>query len=146
MHHSFYWLAFSLFLCYTSYINMDPLKSCLLLVLSMAVMLPVLGITSHAWYAYFVCMLFLSGIFVIMVYFSSLCNYLHVSHNMGLLALALLLISLTVIYNYNWCLMNLSTFYYSVYFNWMLFIIVVMLIFMNIINLLITGKGALRKF
>nr|YP_009186355.1 NADH dehydrogenase subunit 6 [Strongyloides papillosus]BAT21183.1 NADH dehydrogenase subunit 6 [Strongyloides papillosus] len=146
MHHSIYWLSFSLFLCYLSYINIDPLKSGLLLVLSMGVVMPLLGIASYNWYAYFVCMLFLSGVFVILIYYSSLCNYLHVSHSFGGLVLFFLLIFSTAVYNYNWCLMALNSFYYSSYFGWMVFIVMVLLLFMNIVSLLITGKGALRSF
>nr|YP_010487906.1 NADH dehydrogenase subunit 6 [Strongyloides vituli]UWI71774.1 NADH dehydrogenase subunit 6 [Strongyloides vituli] len=146
MHHMWYWLVISVFVCGMSYFNVDPLKSSLLLVLSMISMLPVLSFSMHTWYSYFVCMLFLSGIFVIMVYFSSLCNYLYVSPGFGKVVFVFILCCITCYMNYDFSIMMLNSLYYNVYFTWFVFIVSVLIIFMNMISLILNFKGALRMF
>lgn len=64
-------LLFSLF----CYLNIDPIKSCLFLILSLLRISFFLSFGLEVWYSYFVCIVFLSGIFVILVYFSSLSKY-----------------------------------------------------------------------
>src|SRR5690606_23092515 len=57
------------------YLNIDPIKSCLYLVFSLIFISPLVSFGFQVWYSYFICLIFLSGIFVILVYFSSLSKY-----------------------------------------------------------------------
>nr|YP_009176854.1 NADH dehydrogenase subunit 6 [Strongyloides venezuelensis]BAT21225.1 NADH dehydrogenase subunit 6 [Strongyloides venezuelensis] len=141
-----YWLFLSLFICSLSYYNMDPLKSCLLLVLSLLVVLPVISYSNYLWYSYFVCMLFLSGIFVVMVYFSSLCNYFFGVSKYGLFILFFVLFGLNFYMSYDYHMFLLNSFYYSVYFGWFVFIIFCLLFFLSVVSYILDVKGALRKF
>nr|YP_009178988.1 NADH dehydrogenase subunit 6 [Passalurus ambiguus]ALJ93252.1 NADH dehydrogenase subunit 6 [Passalurus ambiguus] len=68
-------LFFSIVMCVFFYYNLDPMKCSFFLVLSLLFISPVMSFGVHVWYSYFVCMIFLSGVFVILVYFSSLSSF-----------------------------------------------------------------------
>ena len=61
-----------MFFSLLSFLSFDPIKSCLYLVLSVLVLSSFFRGSLNLWFSYFVRMLFLSGIFVILVYFSRL--------------------------------------------------------------------------
>ena len=65
---------FCLFFCFLSYFNIDPLKSRFFLIISLLLLSPYISNSVRQLFCYFICLLFLSGIFVIIVYFSSLSN------------------------------------------------------------------------
>lgn len=72
----FYFFVFaSLIFCFLCYLNIDPIKSCLFLVLSLLRVSPFISFGGQTWFCYFICMIFLSGIFVILVYFTRLSKY-----------------------------------------------------------------------
>lgn len=64
-----------MFFCYLSYLNVDPIKRCLFLVLSLLVSAPFISLGGQVWFRYYVCIIFLRGIFVILVYFTRMSKY-----------------------------------------------------------------------
>nr|BAV82615.1 NADH dehydrogenase subunit 6 [Ancylostoma ceylanicum] len=128
-----------------SYMNMDPMKSSFFLILSMLMCMPMLSFSGYVWFSYFICLLFLSGIFVILVYFSSLSKINMVKSYMVIFSLlfSLLVVSL----NYNVVLYNvsLSVFYYKIFWMMILFILLILLFFMNFTSFFLNFSGALRK-
>lgn len=55
----------------------SPLRSVIFLILSLVTVTPILSRVSHVWYVYLTLILFLGGIFVLVLYFSRLCTYLY---------------------------------------------------------------------
>nr|YP_003433895.2 NADH dehydrogenase subunit 6 [Strongylus vulgaris]ACX85169.2 NADH dehydrogenase subunit 6 [Strongylus vulgaris]BAV82831.1 NADH dehydrogenase subunit 6 [Strongylus vulgaris] len=128
-----------------SYMNMDPMKSSFFLILSMLVCMPMLSFSGYIWFSYFVCLLFLSGIFVILVYFSSLSKINLVKSYLVILSLFLSLFVVgfsfsNVIHN-----VSLNVFYYSIFWVMIVFILLILLFFMNFTSFFLNFSGALRK-
>nr|AJW75159.1 NADH dehydrogenase subunit 6 [Oscheius chongmingensis] len=128
-----------------SYINIDPMKSSFFLIFSLLFSMPLMSISMHIWFSYFVCLLFLSGIFVILVYFSSLSKInLNKSH-LVLLCLLISFMFLGMNYIFNSEYLGLSGFYYSIYWYIFAFILSILIFFMNFSSYYLNFSGALRK-
>nr|YP_008145676.1 NADH dehydrogenase subunit 6 [Ascaridia columbae]AGI96029.1 NADH dehydrogenase subunit 6 [Ascaridia columbae] len=131
--------------CVASYLNISPMKSSLLLIFTMLMFAPLFSYFMVSWYSYFVCLLFLSGVFVILVYFSGFSKISESSVKGGLfLYLLTLFLFVSSSYFYSSCL-NMNNFYYDV--NWILFFCLVsfLLFFMNFVSYFLGFVGALRK-
>lgn len=132
-------LIFSLF----CYLSIDPIKSCLYLVLGLLTISPLLSLGLQIWFSYFVCLIFLRGIFVILVYFSSLSKYNFYKFSISFLIFAgLIFVPFFFFYgqsNYLYSLYFLNFFYLFFY------IIIILLLFINFTRYFLNFSGALRK-
>nr|YP_009391053.1 NADH dehydrogenase subunit 6 [Caenorhabditis nouraguensis]ARV88318.1 NADH dehydrogenase subunit 6 [Caenorhabditis nouraguensis] len=128
-----------------SYINIDPMKSSFFLIFSLLFSMPIISMSMHIWFSYFICLLFLSGIFVILVYFSSLSKINVVKSYLSLLVLFLSILYFSPSSLYFSSYLGLSCFYYSIYWFIFLFILVCLLFFMNFSSYFLNFSGALRK-
>nr|YP_010519768.1 NADH dehydrogenase subunit 6 [Macroponema beveridgei]UXP34545.1 NADH dehydrogenase subunit 6 [Macroponema beveridgei] len=128
-----------------SYMSMDPMKSSFFMILSMLMCMPILSFSGYIWFSYFVCLLFLSGIFVILVYFSSLSKINLVKSYMVVFSFLLSLLILSVAYNNVLYNVSLSVFYYSVFWLVIVYILLILLFFMNFTSFFLNFSGALRK-
>nr|UXK95602.1 NADH dehydrogenase subunit 6 [Macropostrongyloides dissimilis] len=128
-----------------SYLSMDPMKSSFFMILSMLMCMPMLSFSGYIWFSYFVCLLFLSGIFVILVYFSSLSKINLVKSYLVFLSLLLSLLILSVSYNNVLYSVSLGVFYYSIYWVLVSYILMILLFFMNFTSFFLNFSGALRK-
>nr|UDL72563.1 NADH dehydrogenase subunit 6 [Phascolostrongylus turleyi] len=128
-----------------SYMNMDPMKSSFFMILSMLMCMPLLSFSGYVWFSYFVCLLFLSGIFVILVYFSSLSKINLVKSYLVLLSFFLSFFVLSVVYNNILYNMSLNVFYYAIFWVVIIYILLVLLFFMNFTSFFLNFSGALRK-
>nr|UGK72393.1 NADH dehydrogenase subunit 6 [Caenorhabditis tribulationis] len=128
-----------------SYVNIDPMKSSYFLIFSLLFSMPIISMSVHIWFSYFICLLFLSGIFVILVYFSSLSKINVVKSYMSLflLLISIMYFSPTSLVYTNY--LGLSGFYYSIYWFVFMFILVCLLFFMNFSSYFLNFSGALRK-
>nr|YP_007183105.1 NADH dehydrogenase subunit 6 [Bunostomum trigonocephalum]AEX98039.1 NADH dehydrogenase subunit 6 [Bunostomum trigonocephalum]AGV02086.1 NADH dehydrogenase subunits 6 [Bunostomum trigonocephalum] len=128
-----------------SYLNLDPMKSSFFLILGMLMCMPLLSFSGYIWFSYFICLLFLSGIFVILVYFSSLSKFSLVKGY--LVMLVLVLTTLVLGLNFSMVLYNvsLSVFYYSIFWLLVMYILFILLFFMNFTSFFLNFSGALRK-
>nr|YP_009019470.1 NADH dehydrogenase subunit 6 [Chabertia erschowi]AHA52600.1 NADH dehydrogenase subunit 6 [Chabertia erschowi] len=140
-----FFLGFSLLSGVISYLNMDPMKSSFFLILSMLMCMPMLSFSGYVWFSYFICLLFLSGIFVILVYFSSLSKINLVKSYLVFLSFLLSLLILSVSYNNVVFSLGLSVLYYSVFWIILMYILIVLLLFMNFTSFFLNFSGALRK-
>nr|AEK49080.1 NADH dehydrogenase subunit 6 [Contracaecum osculatum A sensu Nascetti et al. (1993)]AEK49081.1 NADH dehydrogenase subunit 6 [Contracaecum osculatum A sensu Nascetti et al. (1993)]AEK49082.1 NADH dehydrogenase subunit 6 [Contracaecum osculatum A sensu Nascetti et al. (1993)]AEK49083.1 NADH dehydrogenase subunit 6 [Contracaecum osculatum A sensu Nascetti et al. (1993)]AEK49084.1 NADH dehydrogenase subunit 6 [Contracaecum osculatum A sensu Nascetti et al. (1993)] len=131
--------------CVMSYINLDPMKSCFFLIFSLLMIMPLISFFLHVWFSYFICLLFLSGIFVILVYFSSLSkvNYSNTPFYLigGLLSVFVFYPFFYGIFNY----VSISNFYYDVYWSVFIWVILILIFFMNFTSYYLNFSGALRK-
>nr|ARV88270.1 NADH dehydrogenase subunit 6 [Caenorhabditis sp.] len=139
-----FFFIFSLVSCMLSYISIDPMKSSFFLILSLLFTMPILSFGMHIWFSYFVCLLFLSGIFVILVYFSSISKINLMNSKMSFL-LVLLLVLFLPEYLFDSIFLGLNSFYYSVFWFMFIYIIFCLLIFMNFTSYYLNFSGALRK-
>lgn len=135
----FFSLIFSLF----CYLNIDPMKRCLFLILSLLSLSPFLSFGNEIWFSYFVCIVFLSGIFVILVYFSSLSKYNFFVFSFRIFIFFGLFFFPLFIYNsFNLKLFRLYYLNYIFYFYWVVFSL---FIFINFTSYFLNFSGALRK-
>nr|YP_009092000.1 NADH dehydrogenase subunit 6 [Uncinaria sanguinis]AHI51920.1 NADH dehydrogenase subunit 6 [Uncinaria sanguinis] len=140
-----FFLIFSLFGGVMSYLNVDPMKSSFFLILSMLMCMPMFSFSGLVWFSYFICMLFLSGIFVILVYFSSLSSIKVVKGYMVLLSLVLSLFVISMNFVMLLTNLNISVFYYSLFWLVIMFVLMILLFFMNFTSFFLNFSGALRK-
>nr|AGI96041.1 NADH dehydrogenase subunit 6 [Ascaridia sp. GHL-2013] len=131
--------------CVGSYLNMNPMKSSLLLVLTMLLFAPLFSLFVVSWYSYFICLLFLSGVFVILVYFSGFSGFISSSVSGGLY-LYVVVVFLFVVggFFYSSCL-DMNNFYYDVSWFFFLCLVAFLLFFMNFVSYFLSFVGALRK-
>lgn len=135
---------FSIICGVLSYINIDPIKRSFFLIFSLLLSIPIISVSIHTWFSYFVCLLFLSGIFVILVYFSSLSKVNLTKRYIPLLCLILSLIFFPILL-IKGDFLNLNVFYYSIYWTLFIFILLVLILFINFSSYYLNFSGALRK-
>lgn len=140
----FFVLCFALF----SFLSFDPIKSCLSLVVSVLFLSFVFRLSQSLWFSYFVCMLFLRGIFVILVYFSSLSKFFYFEYSSFSLFCALgFSLWFFVFYFYCFCVLEgLSVFYFSFFWFYFLYLVLFVLFFLFFISYFLNFSGALRGF
>lgn len=134
------------FLCgVISYINIDPIKSSFFLIFSLLFRMPLMSFSLHIWFSYFVCLLFLSGIFVILVYFSRLSKINLNKSFLYLFCFVLRIFYLSLDYLFNFSFLSLRGFYYRIYWFVFVFILGILIFFMNFSSYYLNFSGGLRK-
>nr|YP_001700365.1 NADH dehydrogenase subunit 6 [Haemonchus contortus]ABY64772.1 NADH dehydrogenase subunit 6 [Haemonchus contortus] len=132
-----------------SYLSVDPMKSSFFLILTLLLSMPVLSFSGNVWFVYFVCLLFLSGIFVILVYFSSLSSVKYKKmYFVNLLGFMLLMIGVMMVMlkkDLDQSMVGMNEFYYNVYWLMLIFILLTLLLFMSFVSYYLNFSGALRK-
>nr|YP_010620900.1 NADH dehydrogenase subunit 6 [Toxocara vitulorum]WAX39114.1 NADH dehydrogenase subunit 6 [Toxocara vitulorum] len=140
-----YFFLFAVFSCVLSYINLDPMKSCFFLIFSLLMVMPLISFFLHIWFSYFICLLFLSGVFVILVYFSSLSKIGSADTPFYVVGGVLTVLLFCPFFCSIFGLVSFSNFYYSVYWGVLAWIILVLVFFMNFTSYFLNFTGALRK-
>ena len=133
----------SLLFCLLCYLNLDPMKRSLYLVLSLLVVSPLVSLGIQVWFSYFLCMLFLRGIFVILVYFSSLSKYNFYKFGLWFF---ILLGGLGFSFSLGFFKgNNLFFIYYSDFLFLILWLVLSLIFFINYSSYFLNFSGALRK-
>nr|ACB06244.1 NADH dehydrogenase subunit 6 [Caenorhabditis briggsae]ACB06256.1 NADH dehydrogenase subunit 6 [Caenorhabditis briggsae]ADB96405.1 NADH dehydrogenase subunit 6 [Caenorhabditis briggsae]ADB96417.1 NADH dehydrogenase subunit 6 [Caenorhabditis briggsae]ADB96428.1 NADH dehydrogenase subunit 6 [Caenorhabditis briggsae] len=140
-----FFFVLAIFSSIISYMNIDPMKSSFFLIFSLLFSMPIISMSMHTWFSYFICLLFLSGIFVILVYFSSLSKINVVKSYMSLFLLFISIIYFSPVSMEYTNYLGLSGFYYSIYWFIFSFILICLLFFMNFSSYFLNFSGALRK-
>lgn len=140
-----FFVFFSVFFCYLSCLILDPIKRALFLVFSLIFFSPVLSFSNFVWFSYFVCLIFLSGVFVIIVYFSSISNFFSFSfsHSLIFFLITGFFFSWILLFYEGFVLLN--SFYYFVFIGFFIWIILNLIFFLNFISYFLSFSGALRK-
>nr|YP_010618323.1 NADH dehydrogenase subunit 6 [Camallanus lacustris]WAX01713.1 NADH dehydrogenase subunit 6 [Camallanus lacustris] len=141
----FFCFFLSVVFCFLSYVSWDPMKSSFYSISSLLGLCPLLSMCGHVWYSYYVCMLFLSGIFVVIVYFSSLCFYVY--------SVAIFFVLFFMLVFFGWdCtlldftdLLGLEFSYWACYLSFMVWLVGLMLVFLGFVNFFLNFCGALRS-
>nr|YP_009352225.1 NADH dehydrogenase subunit 6 [Gnathostoma nipponicum]AQX44513.1 NADH dehydrogenase subunit 6 [Gnathostoma nipponicum] len=142
----FFMIICSVFFGVMCYYMSDPMKSSFFLVLSLLGIVPLISMSYSVWYSYFICLLFLSGIFVILVYFSSLSGVVGFFKPLFFLLVVLsffMLVFYMPFYLGDWVLMNNFYWSFNCYvFFWLVFVLI---FFMNFTSYFVGLSGGLRS-
>ena len=131
--------------CVLRYINVDPIKRCFFLIFSLLIIIPLISFFLHIWFSYFICLLFLRGIFVILVYFSSLSKTGSVNTPFYLVAGLLSVFFFYPFFYRIFSLVSINNFYYRVYWIVFVWVIFILIFFINFTSYFLNFSGALRK-
>lgn len=137
--------AMSVVFCSLCYINIDPIKRRFFLIFSLLASIPIMSFRLHVWYSYFICLLFLRGIFVILVYFSRLSKLNFVKRKIVLVSFIITIFLVSPGFFFVSSNLRLNNFYYNVYLFQIIFIIMILLLFINFSSYFLNFSGALRK-
>nr|AWL21399.1 NADH dehydrogenase subunit 6 [Ruizia karukerae] len=138
-------LSLSIILSIFCYLSLSPFKSSIFLVLTFLMVIPTVGFSSYGWYPYYMALLFVSGIFVFMVYIASMSGLKVKFMLNSWLIIIMILFFYPSIYFVFW-VTGMFTLYYFNYFFVIMYLIVVLLLFMNFLSFMIVNNGALRNF
>ena len=138
-------LFFCLFFGVSSYLNIDPLKRSFFLIFSILTAVFFLANSQFFWYSYFVCLLFLRGVFVIVVYFSRLSKLSFSKFYGGFTVFIISFLFLNFSFLNNRGRVGLSYFYDKSFLFLFCFIILYLLWFLGFRRYLLNFSGALRK-
>lgn len=131
-----------------SFYRYDPMKSCLFLVARVLRLSFVFDYSRRLWFSYFVCMLFLRGIFVILVYFSRMSKFYYFAFSFFELFLVLFVSLLSVVF-FCWRFFvfeGLGVFYCGFYFFHFVFLLFSLVLFLLFVSYFLSFTGALRGF
>nr|YP_009142692.1 NADH dehydrogenase subunit 6 [Oxyuris equi]AKI07545.1 NADH dehydrogenase subunit 6 [Oxyuris equi] len=137
-------MFFSLLLCCLFYYSLDPMKCSFFLVLSLVFMAPGMSQGLYVWYSYYICLIFLSGIFVILVYFSSLSKFSYMKKPWWLIFFFLGFVVGKVFVSDFVLGLGISGIYGSWYLMVMFFLVLVLLFFMNFVSYFMSFGSAMR--
>nr|QXU74738.1 NADH dehydrogenase subunit 6 [Wellcomia compar] len=140
-----YFMFFSVLMCVFFYFSLDPMKCSFFLVLSLFFILPVISFGVYVWYSYYICMIFLSGIFVILVYFSSLSNYVYFNKSFVMIFFFFSFFVGDIFFNNFNYLLNINIIYYVVYFFIFVYIIFLLLFFLGFMSYYLSFGSAMRS-
>lgn len=128
-----------------SYIRIDPIKSRFFLIFSILTGIPFLSFIGQIWFSYFVCLIFLRGIFVILVYFSSLSKIKNLKTPFVFLISLMILLFFFPNIRSNFLGSSLVNFYFDIYWVVFLWIVICLIFFINFARYFLRFSGALRK-
>lgn len=138
----FIFLLLSLLISLFCYLSVDPIKSCLYLVLSLILITPYLSMLNEVWYSYFICIIFLRGIFVILVYFTRISKYIFHKLSFSFLVFFGLFFIPFILFKYS---LTLNYLYYKSFFYLFIFLLINLIYFINFSSYFLNYRGALRK-
>lgn len=134
---------FCVVFCLFSYINIDPLKCSFFLVISLLFFSSYVSFFCCKWFSYFICLLFLRGVFVIIVYFSRVSGVRYRGIPGGFFCFFLSF--LLFFYFFLFSRFNLFNIYCKLY-SFLLFLIFsVLVLFINFISYYLSFCGGMRS-
>nr|UFQ24453.1 NADH dehydrogenase subunit 6 [Pingus sinensis] len=134
---------FTVLMLVMSYLSFDPMKSSFFLVFSLVCLAPIISLMSGVWYAYYISLLFLSGVFVLLVYFSSISkfSFLEIPY-WWLVGLMGFLVYLGF---FMWLVLEDLLICMGYIFWFFLLIFFVLILFLNFVSYYVYTSGGLRK-
>lgn len=143
-------LGMSLSLSVLRFVRADPMKRALFLVGSLIFLLPPISYSLHVWYRYYICLLFLSGIFVVIVYFSSLRGFRVYEYGLRMMifvrvGLGTVLSGGAIEHQVYLDRNSLNFIVEDVYWFVYVWVVGVLLIFLGFMRYFLSFEGALRK-
>lgn len=71
----YFGILLSVIFFFIRFLDSDPLKRCLIICVGILFISCYMSLGIHSWYSYFIVLIFLRGIFSLLTYFCSICNY-----------------------------------------------------------------------
>lgn len=135
----------SIFMCFLFYLSMDPLKGRIYLVMSLILVSFILSYGVCVWYSYYICLVFLSGVFIIMVYFSRLASFKYFFVRAKFLCILLGVLVRCRVLSFGGSGLGLRVLYYDVYLYVIIYLVVSLLFFLNFVSYFLVWGVALRR-
>lgn len=129
------------------YYRVDPVKVSLFLVMAVLFLMPGLSGRSFVWFSYYVRLVFLGGVFAILVYFCSLRKFVCVKKPFWLLFFFVRLGVSKVFWSVlEWGgYVGISEIYYSGYLGVMVFVVLGLVLFLNFVSYFLSLGVAIRR-
>lgn len=138
-------LSLSLLICVYFYYDLDPMKCRFFLVLSLVGLSFFFSLGLYLWYSYFICLVFLSGVFIILVYFSRLSSFIYVKKPLWMVFFFFCLLVGKVEINYFSGFVGVNELYYNYYLWFVVMVIVSLIFFLGFVRYNVVLGSALRK-
>ena len=138
-------LMLSVLMCVIFYFNLDPIKCRFFLVVSLLCLSFFFSFGLYVWYSYYICIIFLSGIFVILVYFSGLSKFININKPLRVIFFFFVLLVNKVQFRVFFNNLGINEFYYDFYYGVVVYIVIILLFFLGFVRYNITLGVALRK-
>nr|AJI44488.1 NADH dehydrogenase subunit 6 [Acrobeles complexus] len=131
----------------SSYVAINPMSSSLYFVLAFIFVLPILGSITYIWVAYLVALLFMSGVFVLLVYFAGISKiyYKPVSGVFVLIVFHLLFMLFFPFILVTPLDLNMSFLYEPEQLLMVVFIVIVLLLYMMFVSYLLGSGSSMRR-
>nr|YP_009679046.1 NADH dehydrogenase subunit 6 [Setaria labiatopapillosa]QDF64274.1 NADH dehydrogenase subunit 6 [Setaria labiatopapillosa] len=142
-------IVFSILFFFLSFLDWDPLKSCLMMCIGIIFMSCYMSLGIHSWYSYFIILIFLSGIFSLLTYFCSLCNYnFYINYYYNFFFLFFCMICL-FFFDFDYSMFyfdnNFIVIYYDFNYYYIFWIVFVLLLLLNLISYSFSGLSYMRS-
>ena len=134
------------FLIIILYLRVDPFKSCLFLIRFIISLLLFLRLNKNIWFSYFICLIFVSGVLAILIYFSSLSNLDLKSFKINFIFLFLLISFFILSFFFSLKFLNLNLIFLNFYFILIFWVLRILVLFFNFVSFIISFLKGLRKF
>lgn len=135
----------SVFMCFLFYLSIDPLKGSIYLVMSLILVSFVLSYGVCVWYSYYICLVFLRGVFIIIVYFSRLSRFKYFFVRSKFICVVLLALVSCSVLSFGGSRLSLRVLYYDVYLYVIVYFVICLLFFLNFISYFLVWGVALRR-
>nr|AFB71302.1 NADH dehydrogenase subunit 6 [Wuchereria bancrofti] len=128
-----------LFFC-LSFLDWDPMKSCISMCLGILFMSCYISLGVHVWYSYFIVLIFLSGIFSLLTYFCSLSGYCYYyNYNYFLFVFIFFCFLFFVFFDYDFFSFNLGYDFlgicYDFNFYYVFWVVLVLFLLLSLISI-----------
>nr|YP_010481282.1 NADH dehydrogenase subunit 6 [Dipetalonema gracile]UVN17309.1 NADH dehydrogenase subunit 6 [Dipetalonema gracile] len=127
-----FFLSF-LFFCF-SFLDWDPLKSCVMMCFGVLFMSCYVSLGLHVWYSYFIVLIFLSGIFSLLTYFCSICNFVSFYSYYYWFFMVILVFLFLFFFDFDFCFFLLDFNFFVIYYDfsyycvfWIVFVLFLLL-------------------
>jgi NADH-ubiquinone oxidoreductase chain 6 len=141
----FFLYIFSSIFLFMRYKSRRPLSRALYLILSLIIISPLLSLINHQWFIYLMLILFLRGIFVIIIYFSRLSTFSY-KYTRGLLVFFIIYLFFFPFIIYLLLNKNISLLFMFERLYIIVFLIVSLIILMLFSRYFLSQRIAIRRF
>lgn len=135
----------SSFFAYLSFLNNNPLISAIFLILSLIIISPLLSILYSSWYIYLFVIIFLRGLFIIIVYVTSISSWRYKRVNFSLSFIFFIFIFYPYIL-FTIDINNISLIIRPYYLGLVLYIVIFLLYLIGFCSYILSAGSAIRKF
>uniref|UniRef100_A0A8R1TNC7 NADH dehydrogenase subunit 6 n=1 Tax=Onchocerca volvulus TaxID=6282 RepID=A0A8R1TNC7_ONCVO len=132
-----------------SFLDWDPLKSCVMMCLGVMSMSCYVSLGVHVWYSYFVVLIFFSGIFSLLTYFCSMSNFIFYYNYFFFFSLFLVSFFFVFVVDFDFSLFfsdfNFLYVCYDFSYYYVFWVVFILFLFLILISFSLNGFGYMRS-